>query len=309
MNNCRVIIIGSGPAGFTSAIYLARAGISPKLIHGPLPGGQLTTTTEVENFPGFPDGILGPELMSRMEAQAKRFGTEIIKSQVVGVDLLPKEKTIDAESQRFQCDAVIIATGASAKLIGLAEERELLGYGVSTCATCDGAFFKNKTIAVVGGGDSACEEALFLTRFVSRVYLIHRRDELRASKIMQKRVLDNQSIVPLWSRTIEKIEGSRKEGVTSLVLKNIKTSSVEILPVEGLFVAIGHTPNTSIFREQVELDEKGYVITKPNSTKTNIEGVYACGDVQDHYFRQAITAAGSGCMAAIELERWLETEK
>ncbi len=300
MEHHKVIILGSGPAGLTAAVYASRASLNPLLLHGPLPGGQLTTTTDVENYPGFPEGIMGPDLMIAMENQAKRFGT-IIKTEVVTeVSLSQSKKILKAGSKEYSCDALIIATGASAKLIGLPEEKELMGYGVSTCATCDGAFFRGKPMAVVGGGDSACEEASFLTKFGSKVYLIHRRDELRASKIMQDRVFKNEKIEMVWNATVTKINGSKESGVKSLTLSNGRE-----LEVEALFVAIGHTPNTSLFKGSLDLDENGYIVPKTGSTHTNIEGVFACGDVQDHVYRQAITAAGSGCMAAIDAERWL----
>lgn len=304
----RVLILGSGPAGLTAAVYTARASLSPVLIHGPLPGGQLTTTTEVENFPGFEHGIQGPELMQVMEKQAKRFGTQTIVDQIQTADLSRRPFTLKGATATYTCDTLIIATGATAKLIGLSEEKDLMGFGVSTCATCDGAFFRERVIAVVGGGDSACEEANFLTRFGSKVYLIHRRDKLRASKIMQERVLNNPKIELLWNKEVVHIKGTKADGVTALTLKDTVQGTIEDKPVDALFVAIGHTPNSSLFKGQLEMDENGYIVPHPNSTKTNVEGVFACGDVQDHVFRQAITAAGTGCMAAIEAERWLETQ-
>lgn len=303
----KVIILGSGPAGLTSAVYAARANLNPLLIHGPLPGGQLTTTTDVENFPGFPEGIMGPELMENMEKQAKRFGAEILVDVVVKADLESKPISLETQSGRTVTgDVLIIATGANPKYLGLDSEKELLGYGVSTCATCDGAFFRNVPIAVVGGGDSACEEALFLTRFASKVHLIHRRDELRASKIMADRVLANEKIEVEWNSQLKDIKGAKKGGVTGIELKSSTDGSIREIPCKAVFIAIGHTPNSQLFKETLETDENGYIIPKPNSTQTNIPGVFACGDVQDHVFRQAITAAGTGCMAAIEAERYLE---
>jgi len=302
----KVIILGSGPAGLTAAIYAARASLSPLLIHGPLPGGQLTTTTEVENFPGFEHGIMGPDLMQTMEKQAARFGTQFRQEFIASADLSKRPFTLTSSSTTYSCDVLIIATGATAKLLGLPTEKELMGFGVSTCATCDGAFFRNKVISVVGGGDSACEEANFLTRFGSKVYLIHRRGELRASKIMQDRVRNNPKIEMLLDREVLEIAGTKQSGVTGLTLLNKETKAQEKLAVDALFVAIGHTPNSTLFKGALEMDENGYLVVEPNSTKTRIAGVFACGDVQDHVFRQAITAAGTGCMAAIEAERWIE---
>ncbi len=307
-NHSNVIILGSGPAGLTAAIYSARANLNPTLIHGPLPGGQLTTTTDVENFPGFAHGIMGPELMQTMEAQAKRFGTKLIAEIITSADLSKRPFTLKSAKNTYTCDVLIIATGASAKLIGIQSEKDLMGFGVSTCATCDGAFFKNKLIAVVGGGDSACEEANFLTRFGSKVYLIHRRDALRASKIMQDRVLKNPKIEMVWNSTVAEVKGNKEAGVSALILEDTQNGTKRELPCDALFVAIGHTPNTQLFKGQLKMDENGYLITKPNSTYTDVSGVFACGDVQDHVFRQAVTAAGSGCMAAIEAERWLEAQ-
>ena len=301
----QVIILGSGPAGLTAAVYAARASLKPLLLHGPLPGGQLTTTTEVENFPGFPDGIMGPELMEKMEAQAKRFGTDIRVATVTKVSLGQAPFQLETSSGNFSCDGLIVATGATPKLLGVPLEKELTGYGVSTCATCDGAFFRQKRIAVSGGGDSACEEALFLTKFGSEVFLIHRRDALRASKIMQERVLNHPKIKVLWNKRVESLQGSRESGLTSIDLKDTLSGNVEALACDALFIAIGHTPNSALLTGQIEMDQNGYVITAPNSTATNIAGVFVCGDLQDHVYRQAITAAGTGCMAAIELERWL----
>ncbi|MBN8547690.1 MAG: thioredoxin-disulfide reductase [Deltaproteobacteria bacterium] len=303
----KVIILGSGPSGLTAAIYTARANLSPLLIHGPLPGGQLTTTTEVENFPGFPEGIMGPDLMQTMEKQAARFGTTIVVDTVIEANIKSRPFTLKTNSATYTCDALIISTGATPKYLGLENERKMMGYGVSTCATCDGAFFRNKIIAVNGGGDSACEEANFLTRFGSKVYLIHRRGELRASKIMRDRVMQNPKIEILWNKQIVDIAGSREAGVTSLKLKDTQSGEVSDFAADALFVAIGHSPNSSLFKGQLKMDENGYIVPKPNSTATDVEGVFASGDVQDHVFRQAITAAGTGCMAAIEAERWLES--
>jgi thioredoxin reductase (NADPH) len=301
-----VAIIGSGPAGLTAAIYTARANLKPILMHGPLPGGQLTTTTEVENFPGFPEGIQGPELMSLMEKQAVRFGATIRQELVTEVDLSVRPFRLTTPQKTLLCDSVIVATGATPRALGIPGEKELTGFGVSTCATCDGAFFRNEVIAVSGGGDSACEEAHFLTRFASKVYLIHRRDELRASKIMQDRVMNNPKIEILWNSVVTEVQGKRPEGVTALTLKNTLSGETSTLPCAALFVAIGHTPNSGLFRDTLALDENGYIVPNPNSTTTSVPGVFVCGDVQDHVFRQAITAAGSGCMAAIEAERYLE---
>lgn len=299
-----VIIIGSGPSGLTAAIYAARANLKPLMIEGAAAGGQLMTTTEVENFPGFADGIMGPELMNQFRKQAERFDTEFITDDVTKVDLSGKIKKVWVGENEYQAKAVIISTGAKSKMIGLDSEWKLLGYGVSTCATCDGFFFSGHEIAVVGGGDSAMEEALFLSRFATKVTLIHRRDEFRASKIMQDRVMAHEKIeLKLNSQVIE-VKGDTK--VTGLVLEDTVTGEKSDLDVTGLFVAIGHTPNTAIFKGQVDLDEMDYILTEGHSTKTNLEGVYAAGDVADHVYRQAITAAGTGAMAAIEVERYLE---
>ncbi|MCL4127306.1 UNVERIFIED_CONTAM: hypothetical protein GTU68_049285 [Idotea baltica] len=306
MSHHKVIILGSGPAGLTAAIYTARANLNPLLIHGPLPGGQLTTTTEVENFPGFEDGIMGPDLMNTMEKQAKRFGTEIKIGMVDKVDLSNKPYSLTTSKETFTCDALIVATGANPRYLGLENEKEMVGYGVSTCATCDGAFFRDQPIAVAGGGDSACEEAHFLTKFASKVYMIHRRDELRASKIMQERVLKNEKIEILWNKTVKDINGNRKDGLQSLNLTDTETNEVSELKTNALFIAIGHTPNSQLFKDQLNMDENGYILVNPSSTTSSKEGVFVCGDVQDHTYRQAITAAGTGCMAAIEAERFLE---
>lgn len=300
-----VIIIGSGPSGLTAAIYAARANLKPLMIEGAAAGGQLMTTTEVENFPGFADGIMGPELMNQFRKQAERFNTEFITDDVTKVDLSGKIKKVWVGENEYQAKSVIISTGAKSKMIGLDSEWKLLGYGVSTCATCDGFFFSGHEIAVVGGGDSAMEEALFLSRFATKVTLIHRRDEFRASKIMQDRVRANDKIELKLNSQVVEVKGDTK--VTGLVLEDTVSGEKSDLDVTGLFVAIGHTPNTAIFKGQIELDEMDYILTEGHSTKTNIEGVYAAGDVADHVYRQAITAAGTGAMAAIEVERYLET--
>jgi thioredoxin reductase (NADPH) len=302
-----VVILGSGPAGLTAAVYTARANLSPVLVHGPLPGGQLTTTTEVENYPGFAEGIMGPDLMAQMEGQAKRFGTEIHIDTVESVTVDGSIKILKTQSgKEIRCQALIVATGAAPKLLGIPAEKELMGYGVSTCATCDGAFFRDRVIAVVGGGDSACEEAIFLTRFASKVYMIHRRHEFRASKIMADRAMNHPKIEILWNSAITNILGNKDAGVEAMVVKN-NDGSEQTIATDAVFVAIGHTPNSQLFKGMLTMDENGYIVPKPNSTQTNIDGIFACGDVQDHVFRQAITAAGTGCMAAIEAERWLES--
>jgi thioredoxin reductase (NADPH) len=300
-----VVIIGSGPAGLTAAIYAARANLSPLLLEGWQSGGQLTTTTEVENYPGFAKGIMGPELMKDMRAQAERFGTEFLTGDVTAVDLAQRPFTLTIDGERtIQAQTVIIATGASAIPIGLKNEGRLTGHGVSTCATCDGFFFKGKELIVVGGGDSALEEAIFLTKFATNVSIIHRRDKLRASKIMQDRALHNEKISFIWNTVVEDVLGS--EVVTGARLKNVVTGQISERPCAGVFVAIGHRPNTSLFAGQIDMDEKGYIRTQ-RGTATNVPGVFAAGDVQDSTYRQAVTAAGSGCMAAIDAERFLET--
>lgn len=303
----RVVILGSGPAGCTAGIYLSRADLKPVIIEGIQPGGQLTITTEVENFPGFPEGILGPELMEKMKMQAEKFGTKFIFDSVSKVNLQknPFEVFLENSEDTIEAESLIIATGASAKLLGLENEKELMGYGVSACATCDGFFFKGKEIAVVGGGDTAIEEATYLTKFASRVFVIHRRDRLRATKAMQDKALSNEKISFIWDSVVKKIEGSKEKGLEGLLLENVKTGSQNFLKIQGLFVSIGHIPNTEFFKGQIEMDENGYIITK-NGTYTSVEGVFAAGDVQDKKYRQAITAAGSGCMAAIDCQRWLE---
>ncbi len=301
-----MVIIGSGPAGLTAAVYAARANLQPLLIEGKEPGGQLTLTTLVENYPGFGEGIMGPQLMEEMRKQALRFGTEIVTSYVYAVKLKEYPFRVYFADQEVTTKTVVISTGSSAKLIGIESELQLMGHGVSTCATCDGFFYRGREIAVVGGGDSAMEEATFLTKFATTVFVIHRRDVLRASKIMQDRAFSNPKIQFIWDTVVDHVVGTKETGVTGLKLKNVKTLEASELKVDGLFVAIGHNPNTDIFKGQIELDSHGYIKTQPDSTRTNIPGVFACGDVQDPVFRQAVTAAGTGCMAAIEAERWLE---
>jgi len=313
----QIIIVGSGPAGLTAAIYASRAQLSPLVIEGEpsstsdQPGGQLMLTTEVENYPGFVDGVMGPELMTNFREQAARFGTDYVTAKVSRVDLSGRPFGLwvgdpDAAEPTYTADALIVATGAKSLMLQLPNEERLLGYGVSTCATCDGFFFRGHEIAVVGGGDSALEEALFLTRFADKVTLIHRRGELRASKVMQQRAIDHPKIEFLWHSSVIDVLGDTK--VESIRVRNNETGDESVLPVTGLFVAIGHQPNTGIFKGQLDMEESGYLTTMGNTTYTNVEGVFACGDVQDHRYRQAITAAGSGCMAAIDAERWLEDQ-
>jgi thioredoxin reductase (NADPH) len=300
-----VIIIGSGPAGLTAALYAARANLQPLLIEGVEAGGQLMLTTAVENFPGHRDGIMGPDLMAEMRAQAEKFGTDIIQGNVAAVDLCSRPISVKTPEAEYASKTLIIATGASARLLGLPSERTLMGHGVSTCATCDGYFFRGQPIAVVGGGDSAMEEAVFLTRFASKVTIVHRRDTLRASKIMQEKARANPKIEWLLNYEVEEIHDTGKGEVTSMVVRSNKSGERQDVPVNGVFVAIGHTPNTALFRGQLELDQNGYILTHDGS-KTSVAGVFACGDVQDHIYRQAITAAGSGCMAAIDAEHYID---
>ncbi len=306
----KVIVIGSGPAGCTAAIYLSRANLAPLVLEGMQPGGQLTITTDVENYPGFPDGILGPQLMDLMRQQAERFGAIFKMEQVDSVQMAGHPFVITTDSHIYECEALIIAAGASAMQIGLPSEKALQGFGVSYCATCDGFFFKNKEIVVVGGGDSAMEEATFLTKFASKVTVVHRREELRASKIMQDRARDNPKIRFILDSTVDEVIGTKDGGITSLKLRNLKTNVVTDFATQGLFVAIGHTPNTQPYAGQLELDERGYIcLNHPHSTSTNIQGVFACGDAVDHVYRQAVTAAGTGCMAALDCEKWLTHER
>ena len=302
----KVLIIGSGPAGYTAAIYAARANLAPLMLIGVQFGGQLMLTTLVENYPGFVEGIQGPELMETMQKQAAHFGTEMIPEDVTAVDFSVRPFVVTAGEQAFEAHTVVIATGASPKLLGLPAESKLMGRGVSTCATCDGFFFKDQNIMVVGGGDSALEEALYLSRLGRRVDVVHRRDALRGSKIMQERAFKNPKIEFLWNRAVDDILDVDKGKVTSVRLKNVKTSALEERPVDGLFVAIGHQPNTQLFRGQIELLPNDYIKVKPGTTQTSVAGVFAAGDVQDFTYRQAVTAAGTGCMAALEAERYLE---
>lgn len=304
----KVVIIGSGPAGYTAALYASRANLEPLVIEGSEPGGQLTTTTDVDNFPGFPEGIMGPELMSNMKKQTIRFGTEYLSTFVSKVDLSTRPFKIECSNgDQFESQSLIIATGASAKYLGLQNEKELIGRGVSACATCDGFFYKDRVVHVVGGGDTAMEEANFLTKFASKVTIIHRRDKLRASKTMQERSFNNPKIDFLWDSEVIEILAS-EAGVTGIKVKNTKTGEVTQRDTDGLFMGIGHTPNTSFLDQQIQTDDHGFIITKGAHPDTNIEGVFACGDVQDSYYRQAISAAGSGCMAAMRAERFLEDQ-
>ncbi len=302
----KLIILGSGPAGLTAAIYAARAILEPVVVSGREAGGQLMITSDVENYPGFPEGIMGPEMMDLLRAQATRFGTEFFGGDVVDVDLSERPFKLTLENKdTLSCDSLIISTGASARWLGMDSEKEFSGKGVSACATCDGFFFRDQDVAVVGGGDTALEEALYLANICKSVTLIHRRDEFRGSKIMQKRAINHEKISIFWNTVVEEVLGDPKAGMTSLKVKNVKNQQVTEHPITGLFVAIGHTPNTKLFKGKLNLNENGYVKVTPGTTYTSVEGVFASGDVQDHVYRQAVTAAGTGCMAAIDAERWL----
>ncbi|MFN2394993.1 MAG: thioredoxin-disulfide reductase [Bacteroidales bacterium] len=308
MEKIKCLIIGSGPAGYTAAIYAARADLHPVMYQGLQPGGQLTITTDVENYPGYPDGVKGPEMMVEFQKQAERFGTDVRWGLATEVDLSkrPFKVTID-EKNEVLAETLIIATGASAKWLGLESEKKFNGFGVSACATCDGFFYKGQTVAVVGGGDTACEEASYLSKLCKKVYLIHRRDELRASKVMQHRVMKAENIEIVWNHVPKEIVGDKT--VNGVILENTQTGEEKRLDIEGFFVAIGHKPNTDIFNNQLKMDDNGYLITRPDSTATEIPGVFACGDAQDHVYRQAVTAAGTGCMAAMEAERFLSDQE
>jgi len=310
VRHTKVLILGSGPAGLTAAIYTARANLKPLLVAGLQPGGQMTITTEVENYPGFSQVIQGPWLMEEMEKQATHVGAEIIHDTIVSVYLHERPiRAVGDSGDTYICDTMIVATGAQAKWLGLPSEKQLQGFGVSACATCDGFFFKGKPVAVVGGGNTAVEEAIYLTHHASSVTLIHRRDSFRAEKIMQDRLFANDKVKVVWDSVVEEILGgdAPAPGVTGVKIRNVKTGAVSSIPVEGVFVAIGHTPNTALFKDQITIDSEGYIVTKPGTTQTDVPGVFAAGDVQDKIFRQAVTAAGTGCMAAIEAERWLVT--
>ena len=300
----KVLIIGSGPAGLTAAIYAARAGLEPLMIEGMERGGQLMITTDVENFPGFPDGVMGPDLMDQIRKQAERFGTRIISSDVSRVDFSERPHKVWVGQDLYESESIIISTGASARWLGVAGEERLRGLGVSACATCDGFFFRDKELVVVGGGDTAMEEALFLTKFASKLTVVHRRDEFRASTIMAERVVNHPKIEVAWNSTLEEVVG--EQFVTGVVLKDTVTGDTREMSTDGVFIAIGHTPNTGVFAGQIELDDNGYILTDPGKTETSIEGVYAAGDVADSVYRQAVTAAGIGCQAALDAERWLE---
>lgn len=305
----KVVIIGSGPAGYTAAVYAARANLEPVMIQGMQPGGQLTITTDVENFPGFPEGIMGPDLMEAMKKQAERFGTQIIYDMVTEVDFSKRPYKVKTDELTIEADTLIIATGASARLLGIESETRLMGHGVSACATCDGFFFRGKEVVIVGGGDTCMEEANFLTRFCTKVTVVHRRDKLRASKIMQDRAFNNPKIDFIWNAEITEIKGDKENGVTGVVLKGTETGETRDFATQGVFVAIGHKPNTELFEGKLELDKAGYLVVPAGSVSTKMEGVYACGDVIDHKYRQAITAAGMGCMAAMDAEKYLEAQE
>ena len=306
----KVLIIGSGPAGYTAAVYAARAMLKPILVNGMEPGGQLTTTTDVENFPGFAEAIQGPWLMEQMKEQAKVVGTEMIEDHIASVNLKSKPfEVLGDGGQKYTADSIIISTGAQARWLNIDSEQKFRGFGVSACATCDGFFFKEKTVAVVGGGNAAVEEAIFLTKFASKVQLIHRRDELRAEKLLQKKLMENKKIEIIWDSVVEEVIGDENpKNVKGLKIKNVKTNNIEELKIDGLFIAIGHDPATQLFKDQLNMDKEGYLITKPDSTETNIPGVFAAGDVKDKIFRQAVTAAGMGCMSALEAEKYLSSK-
>ncbi len=306
METRKVVIVGSGPAGYTAALYASRANLSPIVFEGHEPGGQLTTTTDVDNFPGFPEGVMGPDLMGNMKKQAARFGTEFISKSIKSVDLSKRPfKLIDQNDEEILAESLIISTGASAKYLGLSNEKELIGKGVSACATCDGFFYRDKIVHIVGGGDTAMEEATFLTKFAKKVYVVHRRDTLRASKPMQERAIANPKIEFVWDSQVTEIIADNT-GVTSIKVENLKTKEVTTRETDGLFMGIGHSPNTGFLNGQIDVDSQGFIVTKNGHPDTNVEGVFACGDVQDSYYRQAISAAGSGCQAAIRAERFLE---